>query len=142
MNACERLYPVFEAELLSEASVQDEDMQDAVQVVNGEFVWDGPPPDAPGKDKKGKKGSKKDAPKDAPPPAAEPQSQESTFRLRDVNLAIPKGQLTAIVGTCFSHSVSDVAQGSDRSRYRSCRLRQVVFASGSHRGDAPDRRHR
>ena len=94
-NACQRLYPVFEAELLSDAAIQDGDMDDAVQVVGAEFVWDGPPPEAPAKDKKGKKGGKKEA---APQPVAEPKPQESSWKLKDVNLHIPRGQLTAIVG--------------------------------------------
>ena len=55
-NASQRLYDVFTAELLSETTVQDGQLDDAVQIIDAEFVWDGPPPDAPsGKDKKGKK---------------------------------------------------------------------------------------
>ncbi|TBU24051.1 ABC transporter [Dichomitus squalens] len=105
-NATQRLYDVFEAELLEESTVQDEKLDHAVQVVDGEFVWDGPPPDAPGKDKKGKKQDKKAAP---PPPTADPKSEE-TFRLKSVNLAIPKGQLTAIVGPVGSGK-SSLLQG-------------------------------
>ena len=86
---------MFEAELLSETAIQDGEMDDAVQVLGAEFVWDGPPPEAPAKDKKGKKGGKKEA---APQPVAEPKPQESSWKLKDVNLHIPRGQLTAIVG--------------------------------------------
>lgn len=95
-NAVDRLYGVFEAETLAETKIQDEDMKHAIEVVDGEFVWDGPPPDAPAKDKKGKSG-KSQAGKTVVVPDAE-KSQESTFKLKDVNLAIPEGQLAAIVG--------------------------------------------
>ncbi|KAI0822453.1 P-loop containing nucleoside triphosphate hydrolase protein [Trametes gibbosa] len=96
-NAIDRLYGVFEAETLAETKIQDEGMEHAIQVVGGEFVWDGTPPDmAARKDKKGRFG-KKQASKTVVDPDAE-KSQESTFRLKDVNLAIPQGQLAAIVG--------------------------------------------
>ncbi|KAI0635675.1 P-loop containing nucleoside triphosphate hydrolase protein [Trametes polyzona] len=95
-NAVNRLYGVFEAETLSETKIQDDDMQNAIEIVDGEFVWDGPPPDAPAtKDKKGMFGKKK--PAKTVEPSAE-KSQESTFRLKNVNIAIPPGQLAAIVG--------------------------------------------
>ena len=94
-NASQRLYDVFTAELLSETTVQDGQLDDAVQIIDAEFVWDGPPPDAPsGKDKKGKKQNKKAI---AAPPTPEVKP-EDTFKLKNVNLTIPKGQLTAIVG--------------------------------------------
>ena len=97
-NAIDRLYGVFEAETLSETKVQDENMKNAIEIIDAEFVWDGPPPDAPAKkDKKNMFGMKKSSKKEAPAPDAE-KSQESTFRLKDVNLKIPEGQLTAIVG--------------------------------------------
>ncbi|KAH9902793.1 P-loop containing nucleoside triphosphate hydrolase protein [Cubamyces lactineus] len=100
-NAIGRLYGVFEAETLTETKVQDEHMDNAIEVVGGEFVWDGPPPDAPArKDKKGMFGTKKPSKKSAPEQAANSteKSQESTFRLKDVNISIPEGQLAAIVG--------------------------------------------
>ncbi|KAI0360140.1 P-loop containing nucleoside triphosphate hydrolase protein [Trametes cingulata] len=99
-NAIDRLYGVFEAETLSETKIQDEDMENAIEIVGGEFVWDGPPPDEPArKDKRGMFG-KKTGKKAAPAAGAGEgeKSKESTFRLRDVNLAIPQGQLAAIVG--------------------------------------------
>lgn len=74
-------------------------MEHAIEIVDGEFVWDGPPPDAPArKDKKGMFGKKKPS-KGSVPDADAEKSQESTFKLRNVNLAIPHGQLAAIVGT-------------------------------------------
>ncbi|KAI0768063.1 P-loop containing nucleoside triphosphate hydrolase protein [Trametes elegans] len=99
-NAVQRLYGVFEAETLSETKIQDVDMKHAIEVVNGEFVWDGPPPDAvASKGKKGMFGKKKPSKKDVAAQETDPEkTQESTFRLHDVNLAIPEGQLAAIVG--------------------------------------------
>ncbi|KAI0749569.1 ABC transporter [Daedaleopsis nitida] len=96
-NAIQRLYGVFEAETLEETKFQDAGMKNAVEITGAEFVWDGPPPEVAAKGKKAKhgKGEKKGP---APPPTSDSQSQESTFRLRDVNIAIPQGQLTAIVG--------------------------------------------
>ncbi|KAL1937459.1 hypothetical protein VTO73DRAFT_13182 [Trametes versicolor] len=98
-NAVDRLYGVFEAETLSETKIQDVDLKNAIEIIDGEFVWDGPPPDAPArKDKKGMFGNKKKPSKTNVPDADAEKSQESTFRLKDVNLAIPEGQLAAIVG--------------------------------------------
>ena len=93
-NATQRLYGVFEAETLTETKVQDSEMKHAVEIVDAEFVWDGPPPEEAKKSKKAKKAEKKSRP--ATP--TEPQSQESTFKLKNVNLTIPQGQLVAIVG--------------------------------------------
>nr|VWO99753.1 Phosphate:H symporter (Phosphate:H symporter, variant) [Ganoderma boninense] len=106
-NATQRLYGVFEAEMLTETTVQDEELNDAVQIVEGEFVWDGPPPDAPaGKGKKGKKHDKTAAPAIV---ESEPKHEE-TFKLKDVNLSIPHGQLIAIVGPVGSGK-SSLLQG-------------------------------
>ncbi|PIL29785.1 ATP-binding cassette transporter [Ganoderma sinense ZZ0214-1] len=106
-NATQRLYGVFEAELLTETTVQDEELDDAIHIVEAEFVWDGPPPDAPaGKGKKGKKHDKTTA----PPPAATEAKHEETFKLKGVNLSIPQGQLIAIVGPVGSGK-SSLLQG-------------------------------
>ncbi|KAH9945256.1 P-loop containing nucleoside triphosphate hydrolase protein [Epithele typhae] len=90
-NACQRLRPVFVAETIAETKLIDEKMESAIEVVDAEFAWEGPPPDE-AKDKKGKKGSKKDTVETTP------AAQNSAFKLKNVNLAIQKGQLTAIVG--------------------------------------------
>ncbi|RPD61094.1 P-loop containing nucleoside triphosphate hydrolase protein [Lentinus tigrinus ALCF2SS1-7] len=93
-NATQRLYGVFEAETLTETKVQDSEMKDAIEIIDAEFVWDGPPPEEVKKSKKVRKAEKKSG---IATPAG-PQSQESTFRLKNVNLTIPHGQLVAIVG--------------------------------------------
>ncbi|KAI0714464.1 P-loop containing nucleoside triphosphate hydrolase protein [Cerioporus squamosus] len=93
-NATQRLYGVFEAETITETKVQDIEMKHAVEVIDAEFVWDGPPPEEVKKSKKAKKAERKSR----PTTPTGPQSQESTFKLKNVNLAIPQGQLVAIVG--------------------------------------------
>lgn len=90
-NATKRLYAVFEAETQTEDKTMDADMQDAVVVENGEFTWDSPPPAEKSKKKSGSKRQSVVA------PVASAETQK-VFGMKDVNLTIPMGQLTAIVG--------------------------------------------
>ncbi|EKM58203.1 uncharacterized protein PHACADRAFT_116921 [Phanerochaete carnosa HHB-10118-sp] len=90
-NALGRLYGVFEAETLTDTKVQDADMDVAVMVEHGDFTWDAPPPEHESK-KKGKKDKAESKPVDT---SAQP---EKVFSLKDINMEIPQGQLTAIVG--------------------------------------------
>ena len=90
-NAIKRLYAVFEAETQTEDNQVDHDLEDAVVIENGEFTWDSPPPQS---EKTKKKSSKRVAVVPAAP-GAEPQK---VFSMKDVNMTIPMGQLTAIVG--------------------------------------------
>ncbi|KAH8100094.1 P-loop containing nucleoside triphosphate hydrolase protein [Cristinia sonorae] len=90
-NAIKRLYDVFEAETIEEGRLTDEDMKHAIVVEDGSFTWDSPPPEAPGKQKK-EKG------KAAMVEAAKPETTDKIFGLTNINLTIPDGQLTAIVG--------------------------------------------
>ena len=107
--------------------MQDEQLEDAVQIVDSEFVWDGPPPDAaPSKGKKGKKQDKTVAP---PPPAAEAKHEE-TFKLKGVHLSIPQGQLIAIVGMYSWTLGRHVRQKTDYNVCRSCRFWEVFAAPG------------
>lgn len=90
-NAIRRLYDVFEAETISEERITDPELKDAIVVEDGHFTWDAPPPEAPEKQKKGKG-------KSPSPVVVKPDSPEKVFGLRNINLAIPEGQLTAVVG--------------------------------------------
>lgn len=90
-NAIGRLYGVFEAELISETKIQDPAMDVAIRVVEADFTWDSPPPEV----------QKGDDGKDLV--AQTKEIQELVFNLKNVNMEIPKGQLTAIVGKWISH---------------------------------------
>ena len=98
-NAIERLHSVFEAEVITETKVQDPTLEVAVKVVNGNFTWDSPPPEAARK-KKGAH-SKKDGHVKESGGKGEQEKEYAVFGLKGVNLEIPKGQLTAIVGKVY-----------------------------------------
>lgn len=97
-NAVKRLHDVFEAETLIETKSIDEDMKDAVIIEHGEFTWDSPPPQALSTKKKGLLGGTK-TPKRQSTSTPNAGSEMKVFSMKDVNLTIPEGQLTAIVGT-------------------------------------------
>ena len=69
-------------------------MKNAVEIHDGQFIWDSPPPEVPGKSKK----AKNKATLPAPVKSANSEAIEKTFGLTNINLSIPEGQLTAIVG--------------------------------------------
>ena len=71
-------------------------MDVAIKVEHGDFTWDAPPPEAAAKKKGGKKTDGKDG-KDGKDVAVV-KAPEKVFSLKDINMEIPKGQLTAIVG--------------------------------------------
>jgi len=91
-SAIKRLRAVFEAETLEETRIIDETLDVAIEVKAATFTWDAPPTEAPG-GKKGKK-SKKIL---ASTPTEDLKSAEP-FKIRDISLSIPRGQLVAIVG--------------------------------------------
>jgi len=99
-------------ELISETLVQDSKLKYAVEIDNASFTWDGPPPDLnEGKEDKGKKKSPSDAhPK--PVSVSEPKEvkEEVLFKLKYVDLRVPRGQLVAIVGAVGSGK-SSLLQG-------------------------------
>ncbi len=75
-------------------------MDAAVTVVDGDFTWDSPPPEVLSKNERQKALSTK------PKPVGGPESKEKVLQLKDINLTIPEGKLTAIVGQyriSFSH---------------------------------------
>ena len=110
-NAIDRLQDCFTAELISGEFERDQNLPNAIEIDNASFTWDSPPPDNV-KDKKGKK--KDDASGGAhskPEPAAtasEPKEvkEEMLFKLKQIDVKIPRGQLVAIVGAVGSGKTS------------------------------------
>ncbi|KAJ3775268.1 ABC transporter [Lentinula raphanica] len=99
-NAIQRLYGVFEAETLDETLVIDESIDAAVEVKGASFSWDAPPPEVEGKKKKGKKAVRPSA------PAAPTEAPQEPFKLHDITMTIPRGQLVAVVGQVGSGKTS------------------------------------
>ncbi|KAJ7593418.1 ABC transporter [Mycena floridula] len=102
-NAIQRLTPVFEAEVLTETHVTDENLPAAIEVKNASFTWDAPPPEL--EDPKSKKSHRKRHSKSLTPKPTtktstteKPTEPENVFHLTDVSLSIPRGKLVAIVG--------------------------------------------
>jgi len=116
---------VFEAESLPDEQVKHAELDNAVELDDASFTWDAPPPEpengkgkGKGKDKgkdqkKDKKGKRKSGAgtdvTPTPTPDSVPgssrvstsQEQEKTekvFKIQKTTLAIPKGQVVAIVG--------------------------------------------
>lgn len=113
INALGRLQAVFDAEVSTEERVIDPDLKEAVLIKDASFTWDAAPPieqevakleaklaaqqkggkaapKSPKKSKKSKSGGAS--------PAPQGNSQEDIFQIKDINLSIPAGSLTAIVG--------------------------------------------
>ncbi|KAG0695501.1 ABC transporter [Suillus ampliporus] len=99
-TACDRLVHVFEAETLDDTLVINNDMNAAIRAEGASFTWDSPPPrpeDPKKKGKGGKMGKKMGKRKPPPtPPAA--TDDANIFKVTDIDLEIPRGQLVAIVG--------------------------------------------
>ena len=102
-NAIGRLQECFTAELISESFQRDPKLTYAVEIENASFTWDGPPPDED-KEGKGKKKGRRSS-KQAPVSANEVK-EEVMFKLRNIDLKIPRGQLVAIVGAVGSGKTS------------------------------------
>jgi len=105
-SAVERLYDVFVAEVITEVRVIDPDLDVALRVNNATFIWDGAQPDEQATEK-----TKRPAPhkrtEDTKPQLIPP---ELAYKLQDVDLVIPRGQLCAIVGAIGSGK-SSLLQG-------------------------------
>lgn len=101
-NAIRRLYGVFEAETLDETLVRDDDLDAAIEVKGAAFTWDSPPP---AQDSAAKRRGRTKVARAAAVAAAEKAAEEKArsdedhvFRMRDIDLVIPRGQLVAVVG--------------------------------------------
>ncbi|KAI0288069.1 ABC transporter [Russula brevipes] len=91
-NAIGRLQECFTAELISEEIERDPDLKYAIEIENASFTWDSPPPD---EHKTKKKGFRSKAIKEG-----------DLFKLKNIDLKIPRGQLVAIVGAVGSGKTS------------------------------------
>jgi ATPase subunit of ABC transporter with duplicated ATPase domains len=131
-NATERIYGVFEAEQLAETKVVRPDLEHAIEVEGGEFTWDGPPPEDKKKGKEKARGLKglgralkarknkdrmkgAETPGDVTPavdgagtatPALVEKDKGEVFRLRGIDMTVPRGKLVAIVGPVGSGKTS------------------------------------
>ncbi|KAG1827732.1 ABC transporter [Suillus variegatus] len=98
---CDRLLAVFEAETLDEILAINCDLDAAVRAEGVSFTWDGlpPRPEDPKKKAKGSKmgmnAGKRKLPSTPPPALAD---DGNIFKVTDIDLQIPRGQLVAIVG--------------------------------------------
>jgi ABC-type glutathione transport system ATPase component len=129
LNATNRLYNVFVADLLETNHTIDEQLDVALEVKGASFTWDAPPPeDDKHEDEKnapeGKKSSQskvkpqvKPAPQDdEKKPATNTNTEnkarkdEEVFVVTNVDLIIPRGRLVAIVGAVGSGK-SSLLQG-------------------------------
>ncbi|KAI9467371.1 ABC transporter [Lactarius psammicola] len=107
-NAIGRLQECFTAELISGTLVQDPKLEYAVEIDNASFTWDVPPPDFDETmEDKGKKKSPGD-PHSKPVPVSEPKvvKEKVPFKLKHIDLRVPRGQLVAIVGAVGSGKTS------------------------------------
>ncbi|EIN04040.1 hypothetical protein PUNSTDRAFT_55872 [Punctularia strigosozonata HHB-11173 SS5] len=121
-NAIERIYGVFEAEQLDEHKTFDPDLDAAIEVEDADFTWDSPPPaEVQKKEKKNRlkglgralKGKKTKSSPGTPsgtgavtPAVAEEKDKGEIFRLKGINLYVPRGKLVAIVGPVGSGKTS------------------------------------
>lgn len=116
MNAIRRLEDAFTAELRSENKVIDSSLPYAIVAENASFAWDGAPPDVEDSKKSKKGGKKASVQSQVEREKGKSQAGQTTtkadegFKVRDVNLAIPRGQLCAVVGPVGSGK-SSLLQG-------------------------------
>lgn len=114
-NATERLYGVFEAELLEDTHTVDFDLDVAIEIKDASFTWDAPPPEEESRKKKkpGLPSRKAKSFKSAPASSHGHGSGEDAkaaedriFKVVDVNMTIARGKLVAIVGNVGSGKTS------------------------------------
>jgi len=99
---------VFEAELLDDTIITDKNLDAAIEAKAASFSWDAPPPVDEKKGKKDKGGKHGDKKALTPPPttAEKPINEDDVFKVRDITMTIPRGQLVAIVGSVGSGKTS------------------------------------
>lgn len=104
-NAIGRLQECFTAELISEPFERDPKLTYAVEIENASFTWDSPPPDEGKKEKKDRRNSRRNS-RLEPVPEPKEVKEEVLFNLKLIDLKIPRGQLTTIVGAVGSGKTS------------------------------------
>ncbi|KDR78885.1 hypothetical protein GALMADRAFT_244528 [Galerina marginata CBS 339.88] len=124
-NATMRLQEVFEADLLESTHETEGNLEAGIEVKAASFTWDAPPPHDEGEKAKGKNSygpkrssksktqTKKVADADSDKTEADEKAvnaEENVFRMTDITLSIPRGQLVAVVGSVGSGK-SSLLQG-------------------------------
>jgi ABC-type multidrug transport system fused ATPase/permease subunit len=116
-NAIKRLTGVFEAELLEETLVVDENLEWALDVDRASWTWDAPPEQVNDKKKKpmdnrrfSRRGPKANEKPTEKSPEEKAREEEKIFKVRDVSLKIPRGKLVALVGP-VGNGKSSLLQG-------------------------------
>jgi len=120
-SAISRLDGVFEAELLEKTHTVDPTLDVAIEVKGASFTWDSPPQDADaGKPaKNGNSGRRIMQPSKFRPNTragaekkrtdildVHEKNEERVFKVQDVSMSVPRGQLVAIVGPVGSGKTS------------------------------------
>ena len=102
VTACKRLNDVFEAETSDGTLVLNNNLDVAVRIVGVDFTWDSPPPRPQDlktiSDRRGMHNRMKGKSKSTTLPTPQPVDEANVFKLRGVNMEIPRGKLVAIVG--------------------------------------------
>ena len=85
--------------------MQDPELKHAIEIENASFTWDGPPPDLD-EGKEEKKSRSNGHPKCKPVSGPKEVKEEALFKLKHIDLRVPRGQLVAIVGAVGSGKTS------------------------------------
>lgn len=107
-SAVERLYDVFVAEIITDVRNIDPDLDAALRIDNATFIWDGSQPEDQSTEKPKSRAERTKAKKREASP--KPVPPEQAYKLQDINITIPRGQLIAIVGAIGSGK-SSLLQG-------------------------------
>lgn len=103
-TACKRLHEVFEAETSDRTLALDRDLNVAVRIDGADFTWDCPPPKSEDlkaiSDRRGMHtpNRMKARSKSTTRPTPQLVDEVNIFKLKGINVEIPRGQLVAIVG--------------------------------------------
>ena len=132
-NATDRLYHVFVAETTGDEQQQDAHMEAAIEIIDAIFTWDSAPPEV--SSKKAPRTSKGKSEVIVTENAVDVK-QEMVFSMRGINMTMPRGQLTAIVGMLIGLIGFNIPYMF--TRRRSCRIWQDVTSRRSHRRNEAD----